>query len=470
MMAKSISRRDFMKATAAGVAACLPGGIPAAMGAARRKPFDGAQGKPNIVLIMADDLGHECIGAHGGTSYKTPVLDRLAAEGARFEHAYAQPLCTPTRAKLMTGIYNVRNYVKFGLLDPAQTTFAHLLKQAGYATCIVGKWQLGGGFEGPGHFGFDEYCLWQLNRRPSRYSNCGLEVNGKQVDYTNGEYGPDVVSDYACEFMQRNKDKRFLVYYPMILTHCPFEPTPDSADWDPAGKGAKGYKGDPKYFGDMVAYMDKMVGKLVRKLEELGLRENTLVLFTGDNGTDQPVVSRMGDRQVKGGKGSMSDAGTRVPLIASWPGTAARGKVCDDLVDFSDFLPTLCQCAGVAVPEKLAIDGRSFLPQVRGEKGTPREWIYCWYSREGNPAVAKEFARNHRYKLYRTGKLIDVRNDVLEASPLTEADLDAEARKARAMLQGVLDKYKDARPESLNKPAKANAKAKRKKKAKQAAP
>ena len=459
MAAPRISRRDFMRATAAaGAAACLPAGVTAATGRNRRKP--------NIVVIMADDLGYECIGACGGTSYKTPVLDGLAKEGVRFEHAYAQPLCTPSRVKIMTGIYNVRNYVRFGLLDAKQTTFAHLLKRAGYATCVVGKWQLGGGLEGPKHFGFDEHCLWQLNRRPGRYPNPGLEVNGKQVNYTNGEYGPDVVSDFACDFMRRNRDKPFLVYYPMILTHCPFEPTPDSPDWDPKSKGSRTYKGDAKYFGDMVTYMDKIVGKLVSKLTELHLREDTLILFTGDNGTDKPVVSRMGDRRVKGAKGSMSDAGTRVALIASWPRTAAKGKVCGDLVDFSDVLPTLCECGGVDVPEKLAIDGRSFLPQLRGEKGRPREWIYCWYSRGGNAAGAKEFARTRRYKLYRTGKFYDISRDVLEAAPLDEAELDAGARKVRAMLQGALDKYADARPASLNKPPRRRAKARRKAKAK----
>jgi len=441
-----------MRAAAVGAAASFSAGIAGAAAGERKRA--------NIIVIMADDLGYECIGANGGTSYKTPVLDALAAGGVRFEHGYAQPLCTPSRVKLMTGIYNVRNYVRFGLLEAKQTTFAHLLKRAGYATCVVGKWQLGGGLDGPGHFGFDEYCLWQLNRRPGRYPNPGVEVNGKQVDYTDGEYGPDVVSDYACEFMRRHKDKPFCVYYPMILTHCPFEPTPDSPDWDPASKGSKTYKGNVKYFGDMVAYMDKVVGKLVDTLESLHLRESTLILFAGDNGTDRPVVSKMGDRRVAGAKGAMTDAGTRVPLIASWPGTAAKGAVCGDVVDFSDILPTVCEAAGVTVPAEPAIDGRSFLPQVRGEKGRPREWIYCWYSRSGKAAVAKEFARNQRYKLYRDGRFFDIRRDVLEQSPLPEKALSAGARQARALLQRALAQYADARPAALKQPPKRKPKAK----------
>jgi len=401
--------------------------------------------RPNIVLIMADDLGYECIGVNGGTSYETPVLDRLAKEGLRFEHCYSQPICTPSRVKLMTGIYNVRNYVAFGKLEESQTTFAQLLQKSGYATCIVGKWQLGKEARLPQHFGFDEHCLWQLFRRPSRYPNPGLEINGKPVDYQSGEYGPDVVNDYACNFIERHKDKPFLLYYPMILTHCPFEPTPDSKAWDAKSKGSRTYKGDPKYFGDMVCYMDKAIGNLLDKLESAGVRENTLVIFTGDNGTDQPVVSMMGNNKVAGGKGKTTDAGTRVPLIVSWPGNTPKGNVSQDLVDFSDFLPTLCEAAGVEVPASLQIDGRSFLPQLRGEAGSPREWIYCWYARNGG-AKGKEFTRNQRYKLYRSGQFFDIESDVLEKRPLDSTALSDEMAAAHTTLKSALDRYSDARP------------------------
>ncbi|MBL7139717.1 MAG: sulfatase-like hydrolase/transferase [Planctomycetes bacterium] len=448
MQNPAISRRGFLRATVgAGVAAGV--GLTAASAGAAPAGTGGAAGRPNIVLIMADDLGYECIGADGGTSYKTPVLDAMARRGVRFEHGYAQPLCTPSRAQIMTGIYNVRNYIRFGILDPGQTTFAHLLKKAGYATCIVGKWQLEGGFEGPGHFGFDEYCLWQLTRRPERYANPGVEVNGKTADYTNGEYGPDVVSDYACEFIQRHRAKPFLVYYPMILTHSPFVATPDSADWGPKGKGVKGAKGGGGHFADMVAYMDKVIGKILAKLDALGLRENTLVIFTGDNGTGRGIDSKMGDRDVPGEKGATTDGGTRVPLIVDWPAKAKGKRVCTDLVDFSDVLPTLCEAAGAAVPADLAIDGRSFLPQILGQKGNPREWIYCWYSREGKSAQAKVFARNQRYKLYTSGELYDVPSDPFEKKPLKADALDPEAKRVRQMLQGALDRYKDARPTRL---------------------
>ncbi len=434
---RRISRRAFVKATAGGA---LGGSMLAAVGCSDKPRST----KPNIILIMADDMGYECIGADGGSSYKTPAIDGLARGGMRFEHCYSQPICTPSRVQLMTGIYNVRNYVRFGVLNPAETTFGHLLKRGGYATCVVGKWQLGGGLNGPGRVGFDEYCLWQLNRRPSRYVNPGLEVNGRRVDYTAGEYGPDVVSNYACDFMRRNRNRPFLLYYSMLLPHCPFEPTPDSPDWDPRSKGSADYKGDVKYFPDMVAYADKMVARIARTLDELGLSQNTLLLFCADNGTDEPIVSMINGRGVAGAKGRMTDAGTHVPLIARWPGTIEAGRVCRELVDFSDFLPTMCEVAGVQVPAALALDGRSFLSQLQGRNVKGREWIYCWYNDAGGPA-GEEYARNQRYKLYATGEFYDVQEDVLENNPLKEEHLGQDARKVHAMLQDVLGRYASAR-------------------------
>ena len=407
--------------------------------------------RPNILLIMADDLGYECVGANGGTSYQTPVLDRLAREGMRFEHCYAQPLCTPSRVKIMTGIYNVRNYVKFGVLDREQTTFAHLFKKAGYATCIAGKWQLGKEVDSPQHFGFDEACLWQHFRgntdkagHDTRYENPHLEINGKAVEYDQGEFGPDVVSDYLCSFMERHKDEPFLAYYPMILTHCPFVPTPESKDWDPRSQGSPTYKGKAQYFGDMVTHMDRIVGKLVDKLEALGLRENTLVLFVGDNGTDTPVVSMMDGRAVAGAKGKTTDGGTRVPCIASWPGVVSGGRASSDLIDFTDVLPTLCEAADIPLPKAPAIDGRSFLPQLKGMKGHPRDWIYCWYSRSGARDKAKVFARNQRYKLYRSGEFYDIQNDVLEKRSLDVKLLSQDVQQIHGMLSKALARFEPA--------------------------
>ena len=404
-----------------------------------------ADERPNIVMIMADDLGFECIGAHGGTSYKTPVLDQMAKEGVMFRHCYSQPICTPSRVKLMTGMSNKRNYAKFGFLEQSQVTFGNLLRDAGYKTAICGKWQLGADTARPKHFGFDEHCLWHLTKRPSRYASPAMETNGIARNYKPG-YGPDVVTEFALDFIDRNKSEPFLLYYPMILTHCPFEPTPDSKNWDPASPGSETYKGDAKYFGDMVTYMDGVVGKILNQLEKSGVRDNTLVLFTGDNGTDTPVVSMMGDVKVIGQKGKTTDGGTHVPCIAQWAGKTPKGFACDDIIDFSDFLPTMCEAAGVSVPADRPQDGRSFLPQVTGKPGNPRDWIHIWYARNGG-AKGAEFTRDQRYKLYASGKFYDVANDRMEKMPLQKSALEGEAKAVHEKLATALATYDDTRSE-----------------------
>ncbi len=435
---------------------------------------------PNLILIMADDFGYECVTANGGQSYQTPVLDRLTASGMRFQRCHVQPLCTPTRVQLMTGMYNVRNYIRFGLLDPQATTFAHLLKKAGYRTGIAGKWQLGGGPEGPRHFGFDESLLWQQTRRPPRYANPGLEINGVEKDYENGEYGPKLINDFALDFVARHKDQPFFLYYPMILTHNPFQPTPDSPDWDPKARGEQVHQ-DVRHFAEMTAYMDKMIGRLVGKLEELGLREKTLLLFLGDNGTNSGVVSQFQGGPYRGGKGSTTARGTHVPLVANWPSRIAPGQVNSNLIDSTDFLPTLCEAACVQIPAELQIDGRSFLPQLLGQapqqasqdspspserpaagstgssgaRSKPREWIYCWYARDGGPAAQHESAMDDAWKLYRDGRFFDLARDAFEEHPLDVSGLSGPAAVAAKKLQAVLDQYAHARPAELSRALKA---------------
>ena len=249
----------------------------------------------------------------------------------------------------MTGIYNVRNYIQFGLLGRDETTFGHILKDAGYRTCIVGKWQLGKQLDSPQHFGFEQSCLWQHRRgrtrkgtpHDTRFSNPIMEINGELKDYDNGEFGPDIAAAFALNFIEENKNEPFFLYYPMILTHCPFIPTPGTPDWDPNSPGSETYKGDAKYFADMDHHMDKIIGRITAKLDELQLRDNTIILFTGDNGTDEPVVTDWKGRKIPGGKGQMNDNGTRVPLIVSYPGHIRPGTISDELVDFTDILPTI---------------------------------------------------------------------------------------------------------------------------------
>ena len=410
-------------------------------------------GKPlNLILIMADDLGHETITCNGGESYETPNIDRMAAEGLRFEHCYSQPICTPTRVQIMTGKYNDRNYTRFGELKRGERTFAHLLKEKGYATAIAGKWQLGKEADSAQHFGFEKSLLWQHTRTgrmpmgngkkgvyDKRFENPYLERNGVEEEYNNGEYGPDLCTDFICEFIEENKDGPFLVYYPMILTHCPFWPVPGGQDWDPKSPGSPTYKGDAKYFRDMVHYMDKLVGRIVEQVEKSGLSGNTVIIFTGDNGTDRPVVSKWRGIEVAGAKGQTIDDGCRVPLVVRAPGL--KGNACQNLVDFTDVLPTLCDLAGVDLANrKESFDGQSFAPQIRGELTEPRDHTYCWYSRSGDVKKdLKVFARTRRYKLYRDGRFFDVSKDRLEKNPL-QGDLTGEQKVKKARLQAVLDR------------------------------
>ncbi len=256
--------------------------------------------RPNIVLILADDLGYETVGCYGGTSYPTPNLDKLARQGVRFDHAYAMPLCTNTRIQLMTGKYNHRNWKAFGILDPQADTLGRMMQRAGYKTCIAGKWQLTS-YDPPDYpgaalrrntgmrvetAGYDEYSLWHTGHtedKGSRYADPVIFENGKFRSDTQGKYGPDLWVDFIGDFMQRHRDEPFFVYYPMALPHNPMVPTPDSPAWsDPARR----HSDETPFAADMIRYTDKLVGKVVGKLNELGIRENTLVLFYSDNGTN----------------------------------------------------------------------------------------------------------------------------------------------------------------------------------------
>lgn len=228
--------------------------------------------KPNVILIMADDIGFEALGFNGAINYKTPVLDSLARNGINFTNAYSQPLCSPTRVKIMTGKPNYINYEYFTYLNPSQKTFGNLFQENGYKTSIVGKWQLNGvqfdlennqNLDRPYDAGFDEYCLWWLTERGDRFANPNIFQNGKKIETTIDDYGPNIFSNFIVDYIERNKNTPFFVYYPMALVHDPFRPTPDSEDWNDLNKRNIG--NNPKYFSEMVTYMDKVIGEISGK-------------------------------------------------------------------------------------------------------------------------------------------------------------------------------------------------------------
>ena len=408
--------------------------------------------KPNVILILADDMGYECLECNGGLSYETPNLNRLAEQGKRFTNCYSQPICTPSRVKIMTGKYNYRNYEDFGYLNPKEKTFGNVMKQAGYATCIVGKWQLNGIGEHPGWqnkdrpktFGFEEYSLWQLTKKSyrngdsvayERYANPYIEQNGKVLKGLENAYGPDVFNDYALDFMERKQDQPFFLYYSMVLPHFPFVPTPDSEEWE---EKKKRYEENKRYFKDMVEYTDKLVGKVVRKVKKLGIADNTIILFAADNGTHRPIVTKTRWGPYRGGKAKTIDAGTHVPLIAYWPGHVKNETVYNGLISFNDFYPTFADAAG----EKVQSDGKSFLPLLKEQTYKEQEAIMVHYTPKFNDFINQfrgRFARTKRYKLYQDGAYYHIPTDKREKISISMEHVSWEVIKKKGKLQNLLD-------------------------------
>ena len=401
--------------------------------------------KPNVILIMADDIGFEGIGVNGSYSYNTPVLDSLALNGINFTKAFSQPLCTPSRVKLMTGKYNYRNYEHFTYLNSNQKTFGNLFKENGYKTAIVGKWQLNGlqidkvdrqialDNDRPFKFGFDEYSLWQLTKLRSegeRFANPLIEQNGVVLKRDINAYGPDIVSDYAVNFIRKNKDNPFFIYYPMLLVHDPFVPTPDSPEWNSIDTRSVSNR---KFFKDMVNYMDKIVGKIIKELKNQGVYDNTLILFVGDNGTSSKLITDTNQGQIRGAKGNTISHGIHVPMIASWPSTIKSSGEYSGLINFNDFYATFSDILGVVDDS----DGASMMDVFLDKNIKKREIATIYYDPMWSDNVSKYrnvFTQDNRYKLYKDGKFYDMEKDILEVSPIMEGDLTIEQKKIKKKL------------------------------------
>lgn len=405
--------------------------------------------KPNVLLILADDIGIECLSSYGGTSHKTPNLDRLAKEGMRFTHCFSNPFCSPSRAQLLTGRYPFQNGLKVVLhsksqedlyLRPTQPSFARQLKQYGYTTQIVGKWHVS--LEHKHNtiqaFGFDHYQTWSIfddkGDKTTRYWKPYLMRDGRIIaDEIKDRYGPDVDLEVYLDFIRSSVKSQtpFLAYYSTCLTHYPWESTPDSEDKTYRAKPPPD-KGDSHYFPAMITYLDKQIGAMLQTLDDLKIANNTIILFLADNGTDKDLVNTWGDgKKIPGGKGTMTDRGTRVPLLVRWPGQIKAGSTCEDLVDLSDVFPTLCDLTGAPLPSE-KLHGRSFAPQLLGKPSQPREWIHI---QDGN----KRQVRNHDYMLNNKGELRRV-VELWEPHPKPNENRDPEKEAAaRKTLQAVFD-------------------------------
>jgi arylsulfatase A len=386
---------------------------------------------PNIIMMLSDDVGLGDIHCYGGP-FNTPNIDKLATGGTKFTYCYATPLCGPSRCQLLTGRYPFRtgfnsNQSKNAVDPKREVMIPTILKKAGYVTGSVGKW--GQVALGPGEWGFDEYLVFPGSGRYTREQTTTYRVNGKQKDLPEGEYLPDTMHKFAADFIARHKDQPFFLYYPMSHLHGPIVPTPDSK---------KGANKDQLYV-DNVEYMDKLVGELVKELDRQQLRENTLVIFTGDNGTAKfgEVAATVDGKAISGKKASMLEGGSRVPLVVSWPGTTPAGKVNNDLTDFSDFFATFADLADAKLPEGVKIDGHSFAPQIRGEKGTPREWVYVELN-------GKSYVRDAKFKLRADGELFDLSEAPFKETLVASDSTDEAAIASRKSLQAVLDEHKAA--------------------------
>ncbi|TWT80235.1 Arylsulfatase [Planctomycetes bacterium CA13] len=368
-----------------------------------------AADKPNVVIIMVDDLGAESVGAYGNTGFSTPNIDRLATEGALFDSAYGTPSCSPSRAMILTGLYTNKSGIMERLGQGTQNRlpahipgFGKMFKANGYKTAIAGKWHLGNFDWYPNHpvaHGFDEYFLAPGTYdgvKSSIYFDPTVWENGTLTQYV-GQYGPDMRCDYICEFMQRNKDGPFLAYYPMSLVHKPFHKPPllDGRIKHNLTNPGK----DNDQFGLMVSYMDHLVGRVLDKIEELGIAEDTLVIFTADNGTPAAITSLLGDLKVQGGKLHLKESGYRVPYIARWPGKIPVGQR-DSFFTHADLFPTL---AGLTdLPMKHEVSGRDLSHNFLGKPGKDREFVHLAW--EGGFYMV----RDKRFRIHENSKLYDI--------------------------------------------------------------
>ena len=382
--------------------------------------------KPNIIFILADDLGIGNISCYGSDQFKTPNIDKLASTGMRFTHGYTAPLCGPSRALILTGRQPFRtgttNQDRVGKLEPSkEICLPSVLKTAGYTSLMVGKWSQ---FPlQPSDFGFDQYMRFQASGKywNTQQANKSYTKNGEIVPLLDGEYLPDLMHNQVVDFISKNKNEPFFAYYSMSHIHGEILPTPDS-------------KPDSKdLYTDNINYMDKLVGKLVKALDSLKMRQNTIIVFMGDNGTAAEGASRatVQGKKLSGKKGDMLECGSLVPWIVNWKGGGQSGKVINDLVDATDWMPTFAALAGAKLPENVILDGKSFAPQLKGEKGTPREWIFMelgnqWYVRE------------EKWKLNRANELFDMRNAPFEEILVPADSQDEMAVSARQRLSGVL--------------------------------
>jgi len=454
------NRRQFLKLMAGGIAATAAPG----RGFGRLKS-GGAKGRlPNIIFIMADDMGYADLGCYGQKKIKTANIDRLAKEGVRFTQCYAgSTVCAPSRSVLMTGLHTGHTRVRGNKahaggvgsegrvpLKPQDVTVAEVLKTAGYVTGITGKWGLGepGTTGVPNRQGFDEWLGYLNQAKAHSYYPAYLWKNEEKLilegnaNGGRGEYSHNLMTDFALDFVRRHKDEPFFLYIPYTIPHAKYE-IPSTEPYSD-----ESWPKDAKVHAAMITLMDADVGRLMSLLKGLGLDGETLVFFCSDNGAAkrwEGIFDSSGP--LRGRKRDMYEGGIRTPMIARWPGRAPAGKVNRRTVwYFADLLPTLAELAGVRAPGE--IDGISVLPAILGKEQTTDDRFLYWEFYEGG---FKQAVRWRNYKAVRPGldkplEIYDLAKDLGETT-----DIAAENPKMVKKFETYL---KTARTDSPNWPTK----------------
>jgi arylsulfatase A-like enzyme len=436
--------------------------------------------RPNILFIMVDDLGKEWISCYGAEDIETPNIDALAKSGMRFENAWSMPQCTPSRVTLLTGQYPWRTgWVNhwdvprwgvgyFDWKPRRNTTFAEILKSAGYVTAAVGKWQINDFRVTPDAMkkhGFDDWCMWtgyETGNPPSaeRYWDAYINTPQDGSKTYAGKFGPDVYTDHLIRFMTEHKDRPMMLYFPMALTHGPLTTTPAEPDVETSLEKHKA----------MVRYTDLLVGRLCKTLDELRIRNRTIIIFTTDNGSGGGLTGTLNGRKIRGGKAKKTENGVCAPFIVNCPGLVPQGVVTDALTDFTDLLPTFAELGGAKVPRDLKIDGVSIAPLLLGKaKDSGRQWIMALghgparlddKGVRGQVDYAERVIRDKRYKVWvseqrQITQLYDLQSDPFEQKNLISS-IEPEHLAAIKKFQAVVDTMpeKDSRP--VYTPRKAN--------------
>lgn len=429
--------------------------------------------RPNILFIMLDDLGKEWISGYGASKIKTPSIDKLISTGLSFKNVYSMPQCTPTRVTLLTGQYpwrhgwinhfDVPRWGHGARFDPnLNPSFPKMLRNAGYSTCAAGKWQINDFRLEPDAMvkaGFDEYCMWtggeggNIKLSDNRYWDPYIHTKSGSKVYKN-KFGEDIFTDFIIDFMKKNKEKPMMIYYPMCLPHGPLTSTP----LEPNAPKSEQHK-------SMVRYTDHILNVLVKALDEIGIRKNTIIIWTTDNGTSGSIVGDLNGKMVRGGKSMLSENGVNAPFVINAPGIVPEGITSHALIDFSDLLPTLCDLAQISPDKNYEYDGISFAPEIFGlENKSPRNWIMALGSNPAkieNGRVKNAFNfrdrafRDKNFKVYidtmnKINEIIELKSDFYEENNLIDSDRE-DVFSAIKKFESVLRKHPslDASPKYI---------------------